>query len=71
MLKGTTLCYYKAKDEATPKGQIDLTSGRGVRNKKHCSGLEWPKEAKAALSFGVATESRTYYLYGTDKEDVR
>ena len=70
-MKGTTLFYYKTEDESTPKGHIDLTTGRGVRSKKHCSGLEWPKDAKAAVSFGVATETRTYYLYGTSKEDVR
>lgn len=52
------------------RGTIDLTAGRGVRKRQHCS-LEWPKEAKNGLSFGLSTERRTYYLYGTDKEEIR
>ena len=71
-LKGTNLSYYKTKDDASPKGEIDLKTGRGVRNKKHCSSeLDWPQEAKAALSFGLATKSRTYYLYGSDKAEIQ
>ena len=71
MLSGTTLSYYKAQNDAVPKGEIDLKTGRGVRPKAHCNGLEWPSAAKASLSFGVSTEARTYYLYGTNKEDVK
>lgn len=72
VLKGTTLFYYKAKADANPKGEIDLKTGRGVRNKNHCSAnLEWPQDAKPAVSFGLATKSRTYYMYGSDKVEVR
>ena len=69
-MSGSTLSYYKAQNDAKPKGEIDLKTGRGVRTKNNCNGLEWPSAAKTSLSFGVATKSRTYYMYGTDKEDV-
>lgn len=50
-----------------PKGSIDLTTGRGVRTKKQCTSVEvWPKDAKDNLTFGLAVENRTYYLYGKD-----
>lgn len=68
VLKGSTLSYYNAPNER-PKGEIDLKTGRGVRPKSKCT-LEWPSAAKANLCFGVATDSRTYYVYGTDKTDV-
>lgn len=69
MLSGTTVQYFVNKGDAVARGQIDLTAGRGVRKRKQCS-LEWPKEAKNGLCFGLSTEDRTYYLYGTDKGDV-
>ena len=69
VLKGSTLSYYNAPNEQQAKGEIDLKTGRGVRPKSKCT-LEWPSAAKANLCFGVATDSRTYYIYGTDKADV-
>jgi hypothetical protein len=33
--------------------------------------VEWPSEAKQDLCFGVATESRTYYIYATDMQSVQ
>ncbi len=55
---------------SVPRGTINLTEGRGVRRRQHCD-LEWPSDAKSGLGFGLATENRTYYFYGTDKEVVR
>ena len=71
VLRGTTLTYYKQEGDPESKGFVDLTTGRGVRTKDHCQLEEWPKQVKASLAFGVATESRTYYLYGTDKAEVK
>ena len=65
------MSYFKSEGVADPKGVIDLTTGRGVRNKKHCPDMEWPPEAKMNLSFGIATEARTYFVFGTDKEKVQ
>ena len=69
VLSGTTVQYYVNKGDAVAKGQIDLSAGRGVRKRHQCS-LEWPKDAKNGLCFGLSTEGRTYYLYGTDKSDI-
>ena len=74
MLQGTTLSYYKKEGDKTPKGVIDLTKGRGVRPKMLVNGLtkeEWPAKATEDLAFGVAVEGRTYYMYGSEAEDVR
>lgn len=71
MLKDSSLEYYRNEADTSPKGSIDLTVGRGVREKIHCQLERWPNEAKPELSFGVATESRTYYIYGNDKAAVR
>lgn len=70
-MKGTTLNYYKKKEDPVAKGSIDLTTGRGVRSKKETKGVEWPDEAKNNVSFAVAIEGRTYYLYGTDVGEIR
>ena len=70
-MKSDTLLYYCKEDDPEPKGIIDLTEGRGVRNKNKTHGLEWPDEAKDKLSFGLAIEGRTFYLYGTDPEDIK
>ena len=69
VLTGTTVRYYVNEGDAAARGEIDLATGRGVRQRHHCS-LEWPKEAKEGISFGLSTEGRTFYLYGTDKEDI-
>lgn len=69
VFEGTTLQYFVNKGDAVARGNIDLSSGRGVRKRFQCS-LEWPKEAKNGLCFGLATEGRTYYLYGTDKTEI-
>ena len=70
VLKENTLSYYVNEGDVIPKGKIDLSTGRGVRIRQHCQ-LEWPSEAKPGLSFGLATESRTFYLYGNDKAAIR
>lgn len=70
VLKESSLQYYQNEGDATPKGSIDLTKGLGVRD-RNCCQLEWPNEAKPGISFGVATESRTYYMYGSEKAAVR
>lgn len=70
ILSDASLKYYTKEGDNTPKKVIDLKQGRGVRNRKQCE-LEWPKDAKPGLSFGLATESRTYYLYGDDKAAVK
>ena len=55
-----------------PRGTIDLTTGRGVRSKIQCKSVEqWPKDAKDSVTFGLSVESRTYFLYGFDVEEVR
>ena len=71
VLKDSSLQYYRNEADASPKGSIDLTGGRGVREKIHCQLERWPNEAKSGFSFGVATETRTYYIYGDDKAAVR
>ena len=71
VLKGTTLTYSVKEDDAEPKGVIDLTKGRGVRAKNQTQGLEWPDEAKNSVAFGLAIEGRTYYLFGTDVQEVK
>ena len=70
VLKGSRLIYYKEKDDPQPKDEIDLTTGRGVREQCYCHNIEWPWHTKYNLTFGVATEARTYYLIGEDKTDV-
>ena len=61
--------YFANKGDAVARGVIDLTAGRGVRQKHHCT-LEWPKDAKKGVCFGLSTEGRTFYLYGPDKDDI-
>ena len=70
-LKGNSLHYYKNKECTEEKGVIDLTTGLGVRKQSQCGELQWPKEAKSGVSFAIATKSRTFYLYGSDKAVVR
>ena len=71
VLSGTTLTYYAQEGDTENKGVVDLTTGRGLRTKDNCALEDWPKEAKPSLTFGVATESRTYYFYGSDKTEVK
>lgn len=66
VLYETFLSYYARKGDSAPKGNIDLTLGRGVRTRDQCD-TEWPKAAKPGLAFGLAIEDRTFYLHG-DKE---
>lgn len=70
MLTENTLSYYKKEGDPTPKRSIDLSTGRGVRMSEQCA-LEWPKSAKPALSFGVATDTRTFYIYGDNAATVK
>ena len=70
MLSNVDLKYFKREGASTPKNVIDLKQGRGVRNQDLCD-LVWPNDAKTGLSFGLATDKRTYYLYGNDKAIVR
>ncbi len=72
VLRDSTLCYYVKEGEESPKGTIQLSTGRGVRTKMQCKSVEqWPKEAKNGVTFGLAVESRTYYLYGSDAATVK
>lgn len=69
VLDESTLRYYKNEDSKKEKGCIELSEGRGVREKDQCK-VKWPSEAKD-LCFGVAIESRTYYLYATDIMSIK
>ena len=69
VFKGSSLQYFVNEGDTVAKGNIDLVAGLGVRKRNQCS-LEWPKDAKNGLCFGLATENRTYYLYGTDKTEI-
>ena len=69
VFKGSSLQYFANKGDTVAKGNIDLGEGLGIRKRNQCS-LEWPKDAKNGLCFGLATENRTYYLYGTDKTEI-
>lgn len=71
MLSDSELKYFKKEGESNPKKVIDLKEGRGVRGSDQCDLESWPKEAKEYLSFGLATEKRTFYLYGNDKTIVK
>ena len=71
VLTETTLHYYKTPDDPKEKGSIDLTTGRGVRTMKHTQGIEWPDDVKANYAFAIATEKRTYYMYGTSSKEVQ
>ncbi len=72
VLHDSALNYYIKEGDETPKGSIDLTTGRGVRNKLQCKSVEqWPKDADYDTTFGLAVENRTYFIYGKDKDDVK
>ena len=70
VLDNSTLRYYKNEDSTKERGCIDLSEGRGVRQREQCK-VEWPSEVKKDLCFGVATESRTYYIYGIDFPSIQ
>ena len=70
VLSDSEMKYFAKEGETNPKKVIDLKKGRGIRNRDQCD-LEWPKDAKPGLSFGLATEGRTFYLYGNDKATVK
>ena len=70
MLYETFLSYYAKEGDPTPKGNIDLTLGRGIRLREQCN-LDWPKNAKPGQAFGLAVDDRTYYLYGDNREVVK
>lgn len=72
MLEDSTLTYYCKEGDPVPKGTIDLSMGRGVRSKEQCKSVEqWPSDAAENLTFGLAVESRTYFIYGRDKTVVK
>ena len=72
VLYGTFLSYYAKRGDSTPKGNIDLTVGLGVRTRYQCDHrIQWPRTASPGLTFGIATEERTYYLYGDNKAIVK
>ena len=70
MLYETFLSYYSKRGDAAPKGNIDLTIGLGIRSREQCD-LQWPKQARTSLAFGIATEERTFFLYGENHVAVR
>ena len=54
------------------KGQFELTSARGVRERSQCwDKFAWPKKVPDEHCFGVSTEKRTYYLYTETEEEAR
>ena len=69
-LSDDTLKYYAKEGDSSPKKVIDLKESRGVRNRTQC-GVVWPREAQPGLAFGIATDKRTFYLYGDDKDAVK
>ena len=68
-MDGNTLSYYKTEGDQKPKGAIILSDGRGVRKRGECK-VEWPSNARDGLSFGLATASRTYYIYTTEIDEA-
>lgn len=71
VLQGSLLSYYNRDGDETPRNSIDLTTGRGVRTKDQCRSVAWPIDASDNVTFGLAIESRMYYFYGRDQEDVK
>lgn len=69
VLEQLTLRYFSSPG-SDQRGVINLAEGRGVRQRDQCK-VDWPYEAKNHLCFGIATESRTYYLYATDMQSVQ
>ena len=71
VLKGSSVQYYKLEtdaDQKKPRGSIDLTKACGVRKRSQChEDVEWPKSAAEEASFGVATETRTWYIFADSK----
>ena len=45
----------------------DVTS---IVCRERCKCSDWPAEAGLDLSFGLVTKSRTFHIYGTDKEEL-
>ena len=71
VLSENILHYYAKYGDHMPKKSIDLSTGWGVREASDCKLTSWPKEAAEGCTFGIATEDRTYYLYGFSENDVR
>ena len=69
VLDSSTLKYYKKETNKKQKGTLDLTKARGVRTQKQCK-VDWPKDAKEGLCFGIAIEGRTFYLYTDDSNEA-
>lgn len=69
VLEQSTLRYF-SNPGSDQRGVINLAEGRGVRQRDQCK-VDWPYEAKKHLCFGIATESRTYYLYATDMQSIQ
>ncbi|XP_065920977.1 pleckstrin homology domain-containing family A member 1-like [Dysidea avara] len=69
ILRENSLSYSVKKDNSKPKKIIDLTEGRGVREKEQCATKKWPGDAK--FCFGVALPKRTWYFYGSDDKDIK
>lgn len=61
--------YFKTKGAQKKRGTINLTEGKGVRDKDQCK-CKWPSGVDAEFCFGLAIESRTYYFYTTSERDV-
>ena len=61
--------YYKKEEDQKPKRVVSLADGRGVRRREECK-VEWPSDARDRLSFGLATASRTYYIYSTEIDEA-
>jgi hypothetical protein len=67
ILADNKLEYFKTKGAKKVKGSIILSEGKGVREKHQCECV-WPPFVHMDNCFGLATKSRTYYLYTTTAE---
>jgi hypothetical protein len=67
VLKEDKIEFFKAEGDKKVDGTINLTEGRGVREKDQCT-CKWHKEAVEDYCFGLATKSQTWYFYTTSEE---
>ena len=67
ILRDKKMDFYKEQGDQKAEGSINLTEGKGVREKKQCT-CKWPSEAVEDYCFGLATKSQTWYFYTTSEE---
>ena len=59
-------CISDHEGDLESRREIDLTEGKRIRQKK-CTGVF----TKPDVFFGIIVEGRTYYMYGTDEEELK